>query len=77
MSNKPHRAKRPEPTVATPIAEAAPGNLTAEPSPDQIRRRAYEYFLARNGGPGDALADWLRAEAELRAEYERYALVGV
>lgn len=32
---------------------------------EQIRNRAYELYLARNGGPGSALEDWLRAEAEL------------
>lgn len=30
-----------------------------------IRSRAYEIYIERNGGPGDALSDWLRAEAEL------------
>lgn len=32
---------------------------------DQIRQRAYQLFLARNGGPGDATSDWLRAEREI------------
>ena len=31
----------------------------------RIQARAYEIFLARNGGDGDALADWLQAEREL------------
>jgi hypothetical protein len=38
----------------------------SEPTEDDIRKRAYEIYLARNGGPGSALDDWLRAEAELR-----------
>ncbi len=33
---------------------------------DDIRKRAYELYLARNGGPGTEVGDWLRAEAELR-----------
>ena len=31
-----------------------------------IAMRAYEIFLARRGGPGDAVSDWLQAERELR-----------
>jgi glycosyltransferase involved in cell wall biosynthesis len=37
------------------------------PTHEQIRRRAYDLFLARKGAPGDPVADWLRAEQELRA----------
>ena len=33
---------------------------------DEIRDRAYELFRARNGGPGDEVDDWLKAEAELK-----------
>lgn len=33
---------------------------------EQIRCRAYEIYCDRNGGPGDALSDWLAAENELR-----------
>ena len=33
---------------------------------EDIRKRAYELYLARNGGPGNEVGDWLRAEAELR-----------
>lgn len=37
----------------------------AEVKPDLIRRRAYEIFEARNGGPGDQVSDWAQAEQEL------------
>jgi hypothetical protein len=39
----------------------------SEPGPteDEIRLRAYEIYLAREGREGDALRDWLEAEAEL------------
>ena len=37
----------------------------APPTQEQVRRRAYEIFEERRGGPGDALSDWLRAEQEL------------
>jgi hypothetical protein len=33
---------------------------------DQIARRAYEIYEARGADEGDALADWLTAERELR-----------
>ena len=36
------------------------------PSHEEIRRRAYEIYLERDGLPGDALDDWLRAERELQ-----------
>ena len=36
------------------------------PSHEEIRRRAYEIYLERNGFPGDELDDWLRAERELQ-----------
>jgi|HubBroStandDraft_6_1064221.scaffolds.fasta_scaffold166517_2 hypothetical protein len=36
------------------------------PAHEEIRRRAYEIYLERNGLPGDELDDWLRAERELQ-----------
>ena len=35
------------------------------PSHEEIRQRAYEIYLERDGRPGDELDDWLRAEREL------------
>ena len=35
-------------------------------NPHLIRRRAYEIYLGRNGGPGDHVSDWIQAERELR-----------
>jgi len=32
-----------------------------------VAQRAYEIFLARNGAPGDPVADWLQAEYELKS----------
>jgi len=37
-----------------------------EPMEAEIRQRAYEIFLSRNGAPGSAELDWLQAECELR-----------
>jgi hypothetical protein len=53
--------------VATPIqphAEDASANQA--PSHEEIRIRAYEIYLERNGHAGDELDDWLRAERELQ-----------
>jgi Protein of unknown function (DUF2934) len=36
------------------------------PSQEEVRRRAYELYLERDGHTGDALDDWLRAERELQ-----------
>jgi len=36
----------------------------------QIRRRAYEIYLAGGSLPGRELDDWLRAEHELRKQTE-------
>jgi len=53
--------------------DASPIQLHAEdpsanhaPRHEEIRRRAYEIYLERNGSPGDELDDWLRAERELQ-----------
>ena len=37
---------------------------------DRIRLRAYEISQARNGGPEDALADWVQAERELTTAHD-------
>jgi len=39
-----------------------------EPTAEQIRRRAFEIFLSRNGTPGDPASDWVQAERELREQ---------
>ena len=35
------------------------------PTEEEIRRRAYDLYLERKRHSGDALDDWLEAEAEL------------
>jgi Protein of unknown function (DUF2934) len=47
-----------------PRAEDSSANHA--PSHEEIRRRAYEIYLERDGHPGDELDDWLRAERELQ-----------
>jgi len=52
---------------ASPVQPHAE-NTSADhaPSHEEIRRRAYEIYLERNGLPGDELDDWRRAERELQ-----------
>jgi hypothetical protein len=52
--------EKPEQMGAQPIPPA--------PTPEQIQKRAYEIFQARDGTPGREWDDWLLAEQQLRAE---------
>ncbi len=54
---------------ARPVADTS----SAAPTRQQIRERAYQIYLARNGGPGDPTADWLQAERELIQESRQIA----
>lgn len=56
-------ANRRNGTSARQLAPKA--TAIVEAKPHLIRRRAYEIFLARNGGPGDSVSDWIQAEQEL------------
>ena len=69
--------KNPAPrTKETTLKRSKSGDLSVSSDPlavnddesgvDAIRRRAFEIFESRNGNHGDALADWLQAEGELR-----------
>ena len=52
---------------ASPIqSHAEDASANPGPSHEEIRRRAYEIYLERNGDAGDELDDWLRAERELQ-----------
>lgn len=42
--------------------------MAATAADERIARRAHEIYLFRGGADGPALADWLEAEAELKAE---------
>lgn len=56
-----HRAHRDGKVPGRGECEGIPIEITHE----RIRIRAYEIFVARNGGPGDATTDWCQAEREL------------
>ena len=63
------RTRRPAPDIAA-APPALDGQATRrEPTQEQIRRRAYELYLARAGRGGSPDADWLQAERELRARH--------
>jgi len=46
-------------------AEASTTAVTASAHEEQIRKRAYEMYVARDGRQGSAIQDWLQAEAEI------------
>jgi Protein of unknown function (DUF2934) len=50
------------PAKAAETAEVSAGNAARD---EDIRRRAYEIYLARGEQPGRDLDDWLAAEREL------------
>jgi hypothetical protein len=63
------KEKRDETLQTAASATRSPLEATSEsrtPSLEEIRCRAYELYLERNGGFGDELDDWLRAERELQ-----------
>jgi len=50
------------------IKQAAPVRIGVVPSPEDVRNRAYEIYMARRltGASGNPDSDWLQAERELR-----------
>jgi hypothetical protein len=65
MSSKPKKTESIESeVVGTDTGDASVGNSARD---EEIRRRAYEIYLARDGQPGGELDDWLQAERELDA----------
>ncbi len=66
-------SKSPRTTARKTAAKkpATNGNTASNGHPDLnelIRQRAYELYLERGGEDGHAGEDWLRAEAEVRAQ---------
>jgi hypothetical protein len=48
---------------------AMAGTKTGVNLDEEIRRRAYELYLQRNGAAGDPNRDWFVAEREIRSRY--------
>jgi hypothetical protein len=53
--------------AARAIAIPKKNQPQALPLEEQIRQRAYEIYVQRDGQDGSELDDWLHAEAELRS----------
>jgi hypothetical protein len=60
------KEKRDETWKTETQPQAAAASESRTPSHEEIRCRAYEIYLERNGRLGDELGDWLRAESELQ-----------
>ncbi len=76
-STAPNRKKKAlESTTPANVAsiEDARKNIQEARLEDEIRRRAYEIYLERNGSPGDECQDWLTAEREVRARHQQERL---
>jgi len=56
--------------ITKKVAEESTIPITLEKFEEEIRIRAREIFLARNDSNGDALADWLQAEKEIKKKYK-------
>ena len=54
--------------LETDIAEPVSTLQSPEPSEEEIRHRAYQRYLRRGGGDGQAFDDWLEAEQELKSQ---------
>jgi hypothetical protein len=52
--------------VTAPTIAAGKNGATID---EEIRRRAYELYLQRNGAAGDSNSDWFVAEREVRARH--------
>ena len=61
--------KKPETSKAVPVVEMVISYTTVNLE-DEIRLRAYELFLERNGQNGDAYGDWCKAVIEICTKYE-------
>ena len=56
------------PKTETPFAVSNISEISVDPSPDQIARLAYLYWLDRGCRNGSAEEDWFRAEHQLRQQ---------
>lgn len=46
------------------------GQNLAEPSHEEIQKRAYDIYLARGSGGGDEMQDWIEAKRQLGEEMQ-------
>jgi hypothetical protein len=65
------RRKNSEEEVRGAVPQMAGDTTSANPERDRIAQRAYELYLARGGGDGQAEDDWFSAERELNGTRDR------
>ncbi len=70
MSHQTHAEKLQAREASINPTQTITGEPCAHPAACDIRRRAYEISIARNGGPGDETSDWTQAEQELASLLE-------
>lgn len=63
-----------KPFASTPALPSPPGSPGRDDIASRIRARAHELYVDRqkNGGAGDALSDWLKAEREVQVAQPRF-----
>lgn len=71
MAKDAKRISKTSPPTFTTSKTVIKSRAKPMPTNEQIRARAFEIYLARNGGPGDAQADWVQAERELTQELSK------
>lgn len=69
MSSK-HKEQRNTETDRTLAkhTESAQNSVSGSARHEEIRIRAYEIYVERDGQPGDELSDWLQAEREIESK---------
>ncbi|CAG0957255.1 hypothetical protein PHYC_00534 [Phycisphaerales bacterium] len=61
--------RRTPPDAASPtLVHKVSEGVHIEITPERIRIRAYEIYLAHNGAPEDPISDWCQAERELNGQ---------
>jgi hypothetical protein len=75
QSSEPETAQRPTASASNSLPKKAgisgsQAETRSAPSQEEISVVAYEIYLQRGAADGDALADWLQAEKELREAFE-------
>lgn len=66
MSSKPNRKRISELQATSTQVKTGEVSIVNSTRDEEIRRRAYEIYLARGEQPGRELDDWLQAEREVK-----------
>jgi hypothetical protein len=76
ISAKPKKNGSTEPQAISTQAETGDVSVGDPARDEEIRRRAYEFYLQRGEQPGRELDDWLQAEQELEGGVLSHAQAG-